>query len=409
MAKISFPKDFLWGAATAAHQVEGNNVNSDWWRWEQAGGGRERSGQACRHYELFEQDFDIAKKLNHNCHRFSLEWSRIQPEEGRFCDEALAHYAAVIRALKSRGIEPLVTLHHFTSPAWFMDKGGWESSKSQGYFIAYVRKVVEALGAGVTWWVTINEPLVYVYYSYARGLWPPGKKSLFAASRVRENMAAGHIKAYRLIHAEYAKKGFAPPKVSIAHNMISFVPCKGTPLNRFAAWFRDSLYNREILHKLSAARSLDYIGINYYTRNLIDARGCTMDEIMAHVCREDHDVLPKNSVGWEVYPQGIYEMLVKLKSFRLPVVILENGFCGPDDRQRWEFIRDHLAQVHRALADGVRVKGYVYWSLLDNFEWEKGFTPRFGLVEVDYATFQRRIRESAMKYAEICRTGELEA
>ena len=409
MTKISFPKDFLWGAATSSHQVEGNNSGSDWWRWEQAGGGREPSGQACRHYELFEQDFDIAKKLNHNCHRFSLEWSRIQPEESRFSDEALAHYAAVIRALKERGIEPIVTLYHFTSPAWFADKGGWESPGSRGYFAAYVAKVVEALGKDVTWWVTINEPLVYVYYSYARGLWPPQKKSLFAVSRVRENMAAAHIKAYRLIHAEYAKKSYGRPKVSIAHNMISFVPCKNTLLNRFAAWFRDSLYNREILHKLSAARALDYIGINYYTRNLIDARGCTMDEIMAYVCREDHDILPKNSVGWEVYPQGIYDMLVKLKAFRLPVVILENGFCGADDRQRWEFIRDHLAQVHRAMADGVKVKGYAYWSLLDNFEWEKGFAPRFGLVDVDFSTFQRRVRESALKYAEVCRTGELEA
>jgi len=181
---IEFPKDFLWGAATSAYQVEGENSNSDWWEWEKRGRGKEPSGQACRHYELYKEDFDLAKSLNHNTHRLSVEWSRIEPQEGVFSDKELAHYQQVLTALRERNLKPLVTLHHFTNPVWFSRIGGWENKRSIDYFLRYTKRVVEALGNQVEYWMTINEPLVYAYHAYILGVWPPEKKSVFAARRV---------------------------------------------------------------------------------------------------------------------------------------------------------------------------------------------------------------------------------
>jgi beta-glucosidase len=402
---IVFPKDFFWGAACAAHQVEGNNSNSDWWAWEKSGGAKVPSGDACRHYQLFKQDFDLAKTLNHNCHRLSIEWSRIQPQENQFSAEGLEHYKEVILALRERSIEPIVTLHHFTSPLWFAELGGWQSRKAVDYFLRYVAKVVETLSEKLNYWVTINEPMVYVYYSYIAGSWPPQERSALKAKKVMDNMVVAHIKAYRHIHAFYKEKKLAAPKVSIAHNMVDFLPCKNILRDRLFAGLRTWSFNHRFLNLLFKRKSLDFIGVNYYTRHLIDTRAWTFEEMVNNVCTNHHDTLPKNSLGWEIYPQGIFDVLSGLKKYRLPVFILENGICTADDNQRWEYIREHLKFVHRAIEAGLPVLGYVYWSLIDNFEWDKGFAPRFGLIEVDYQTYKRTIRGSARKFSEVCKTG----
>ena len=405
---IEFPKNFLWGAATSAHQVEGNNTNSDWWEWEKNGGSAEASREACRHYELYGSDFDLAKSLGHNAHRLSVEWARIEPQEGVFSEKELRHYRDVLSALRERSLEPVVTLHHFTNPIWFSRMGGWENKCSGSYFLRYTQRVVEALGDQVRYWVTINEPLIYVYHSYLLGIWPPQKKSLWKAWQVEGNLAAAHIKAYRLIHDIYQQKNFNPPSVSIAKNVQAFIPCRPTLRNRFAAYLRGRWFNYNFVERLLAAKALDFIGINYYSRNLVEVRSWWPAHLGMDTCKDPSHHLKKNSLGWEIYPRGLYDLLIRFKQYNRPLMITENGICIDDDNIRWEYIRGHLKSVHRAMQEGARVLGYLYWSLLDNYEWDKGFLPRFGLVEVDYNSYGRRPRESARKFAAVCTTGRLE-
>jgi len=404
---VQFPHNFFWGAATSAHQVEGNNINSDWWEWEKRVGLKEPSGQACQHYQLYKEDFDLAKSLNHNAHRLSIEWSRIEPQEGDFSEQELLHYRDVILSLKERNIEPIVTLHHFTNPLWLTQIGGWQNKKAPDYFLRYVEKVVVSLGEQVKFWVTINEPLVYVYQGYILGVWPPQQKSLIKASRVTDNLVAAHIKAYRLIHSIYKKTNRTPPSVSIAHNLQAFIACSPTLRNKIAVYLRDRFYNFRLIDKLIRRDSLDFIGINYYSPFMVETYGWHPNNLFLDACRKEQSQMKKNSMGWYIWPEGLYQLLIKLKCYKLPVFILENGICTPDDTLRMEYIRGHLLNVYRAIQEGVTVLGYIYWSLLDNFEWDKGFAPRFGLIDVDYRNYKRTIRESARKFAEVCKTGVL--
>ncbi len=404
---IRFPNDFLWGAATAAHQVEGNNSLNDWWEWEQKGSVKEASGSACRHYELYQQDFDCARQLHQNAHRFSIEWSRIEPTEGVFSPEALSHYRDVMVALKDRNLEPVVTLSHFTIPAWFAHKGGWRHRNAAYYFQRYVEYVVGALGDRVRFWVTINEPMVYVYHSYVIGAWPPQMKSFGAAYAVTESLIRAHVAAYRRIHAIHAEKGFGKPSVSVATNVQVFEPCIRTFRNALACRIRDYFFNHNFVRRLLGARAVDFIGINYYSHSLVETRGWGIKNFVLDVCPGNHHPLARNSLGWDIYPEGMYTALVGFKRYGLPLFILENGICIDDDEVRWDFIRRHLQGVHRAIGAGVQVLGYIYWSLIDNYEWDKGFSPRFGLIDVDYVTFKRTIRESARRFAQVCATGEL--
>ena len=403
---VEFPHDFLFGAATSAYQVEGNNVNCDWWEWERRTG-KEVSGSACRHYELYRQDFDLAKSLNHTCHRLSLEWSRIEPQEGKFSSDEIEHYRQVISALRERGIEPLVTLHHFTNPLWFSQRGGWRNPSLIHYFLRYVRRMSEELASSVKYWITINEPNVYAYHAYLIGAWPPQGKSYTVTKIVTDNLLIAHRQAYQLIHELYAQKNLAPVLVSIAHNVQSFVPCFPTLKNKVFSLLRSFLYNFGIIEDLCGHKSLDFIGVNYYTRSLVDIEGWSRRALLLTPCGHNHSTLSRNTMGWDIYPEGLFDLLLRLKRYRLPVFILENGTCVDDDAVRWQFIRSHLESLHRAMEAGVTVSGYVYWSLLDNFEWDKGFAPRFGLIEVDYRTYQRTVRESAKKFAEVSRTKRL--
>lgn len=405
---MQFPEDFLWGAATSAHQVEGNNTNNDWWEWEQRRTGAEPSGGACRHYEYYPGDFDLARSLAHTAHRFSLEWSRIEPREGEFDEAALAHYHDVICALRARGIEPVVTLHHFTNPLWFTRRGGWLSAGAPFFFARYAAKAARAFSGDVRYWITINEPNVYAYYAYSVGTWPPHVSSLPAARVVLRNFIRSHLRAYEAIRRIYREGGRAPARVSIAQNIQIFQPCKDSPVNRLAVFVRNRVFNLSFISALARRRALDFIGINYYSRSLVDARGWRMRNLLFDGCRDNCSRLKKNSLGWDIYPEGMYYALKMVSKFGLPVFILENGICADDDGVRWEFIRDHLHQVRRAMSAGVKVMGYIYWSLMDNFEWDKGFVPRFGLIRVDYATMERVVRESARKLAQVCARGRLE-
>lgn len=398
---LKFPENFLWGSSTSAYQVEGGNSNSDWWHWEKNKKNIIPSGAACRHYEFFREDFELAKSLNHNVHRFSVEWSRVQPEPREFSEAELKHYADVIDCLRRLGIEPVVTLHHFTNPIWLSRIGGWENPKAVDYFLSYVEKIASIFLGKVRYWVTVNEPMVYTYYSYIKGDWPPQEKSFVKARKVIDNLTQAHIHSYRLIHAIYKKNNFTSPKVSVAQNMVYFSACKKSLRDNLAVYLRNKLFNFRLIDKLKGKNALDYIGLNYYTRNLIDAGGWAVGDLLIKTCGNNHDNLPKNSLGWEIYPQGLFDLLGDLKKYKLPVFVLENGICTENDNLRWDYIREHLKQIRKAMDKGVEVTGYLYWSLMDNFEWDKGFVPRFGLCEVDYSDFRRSPRESAKKFAKV--------
>jgi len=403
---IKFPQNFLWGAALSAYQSEGNNVNSDWWQWEKEAG-KENSGMASRHYEFYERDFDLAKSLNHNAHRLSIEWSRIEPEEGKFSEQELKHYVDVILALRARNIEPLITLHHFTNPIWFSKSGGWQNRRSAAIFLRYCNFVTRALAKHVRYWVTINEPTIYITHAYVFGVWPPRIKSYIKARMVENNLVSTHIKTYRMIHKIYKELGLAEPSIGIAHYTQVYVPCTQDLKNRVASYLRDKRYNLGFLDKIMRHKTMDFVGINYYTRQSVEVKKWGMGNIAIDVVKNSPNPVKKNSLGWDIYPEGLYEMLLKMGKYRRPIIITENGICTADDNLRWEYIKDHLKNIHLAMEKGVNVAGYLYWSLIDNFEWDKGFGPRFGLIDIDYKTYKRTVRESAIKFGLVCKTGLL--
>ncbi len=423
--EFNFPKDFLWGASTSAHQVEGNNTNNDWWEWEQNGKTKERSGRACDHWNRFHEDFGLAKSLHHNAHRFSLEWSRIEPEEGQFSEEALKHYQEVIQSLKSNGIEPVITLHHFTLPIWLAKKGGWLSDEAPEFSARYVKKVVERIGDGVRYWITLNEPVAYVFKGYFMGRWPPGERSYKKALKALAHLLKGHVLAYNVIHETNREACRPPAQVGIAKHVLIFSPCsKGCWRDKISVWFRNLMFNHLFVNALirgwifypglfqiwlARARTLDFIGLNYYTRDFVHNEGLFLPAITGDVCMLKHprEKVKRNSLFWEIYPHGIYRLVKEFSHYGLPLLLTENGICTAHDEERSQFILDHLSELAAAMKKGAKVIGYLYWSLLDNYEWTEGFAPRFGLIEVDYTTQARRIRDSAKRFSEICKTGNI--
>jgi len=420
-----FPKNFLWGAATSSHQVEGNNIHNDWWQWESLGKLKEPSGLACDHYQAFEKDFDLASQLQHNAHRLSIEWSRIQPKRDEFNQSEIDHYLEVIRALRQRNIEPIVTLHHFTNPRWLEGFGGWINPEIVECFTHYVEKVVMALGQDVTYWITINEPMVFLYHAFILGIWPPGEKSVSKTYKVLKNLILAHAEAYKIIHRIYQEKGWSRPQVSMANNILTFWPCRNSLLDKFAVNLRERVYNQLLLKVLTtgwfivpglvyeyigkAKGTLDFIGLNYYSRHFIRFNIAKPQEFFGQQCSlQHHKVGRVNVMDFEVYPQGLLEVLLRLKRYNLPIIITENGTAEVNDNDRWQFIYEHLKYLSQAIGLGIDVRGYLYWSLLDNFEWHHGFSPRFGLIDVDYKTQARKIRESARKFAQVCRSNTLE-
>jgi beta-glucosidase len=402
-----FPEGFLWGAATSSHQVEGNNRWNDWWVLEQSGALPYRSGDACRHYELFEQDFDLARALGHNAHRFSLEWSRLEPEPGRWDDSAFEHYREVLEALRHRGLEPIVCLHHFTNPAWFARRGGWLAADSADLFVRYVEGVAERLD-GVRYWLTINEPTVYAKNAYVGGLWPPQRKgSWSSAARVLRNMARGHRAAYRALHRRHPGA-----RVGFAHSIPWIEPCDPRrALDRMAARGRDLLLNRSFLTLIGGRGSLDFLGINYYTRTVVRWAPGGLKAVAGTECLDPshgHRGVASD-IGWEVYPPGLGHALASYADVGVPIMVSENGIATTDERLRSRFLRDHLTEVAGAIGRGVPILGYIHWTLMDNYEWSLGTAPRFGLLATDYDTQTRTPRPAALELAEIARANRLPA
>lgn len=401
----NFPKDFFWGASTSSHQVEGNNDNN-WTVFEKenasrlaeeasktsffldkfANEARDRSnyisGAACNHFELFDRDFYLANKMGLNAYRFSIEWSRIEPQRGQFDREAILHYKKMIKVLRTYKIEPFVTLWHWTVPKWFADQGGFEKRRNIKYFLRFVKKVTLELKDDATYFITLNEPEVYSANSYFTGEWPPRKRSFMRFYRVLNNLVLAHIGAYCII-----KKIKNDSMVAIAKNNSFFELAKNTFKNRTLKKIGDKYWNDYFLNKISKYQ--DFIGLNYYFRNRIDNWFFQNKNVKT------------SDLGWDLFPGGIYNVLIDLKKYGKPIVITENGLADEHDKYRQWFINQTVKAIGKALGDDADVRGYLHWSLMDNFEWSKGFWPRFGLIEIDYKTQTRTLRESAKHYSKI--------
>lgn len=414
-ATFHFPADFKWGVAVSAHQVEGANTNNDWWAWEEVPGhikNNHRSGAACNWWTSAEADFDRAAALGVNALRLSVEWSRIEPQQGVFDDGALQRYAQMLQALRARRIEPMVTLHHFTNPLWVAQMGGWENPETVSLFARFARRVVETLGHYCDLWCTINEPNVYVFAGYIEGRFPPGKSDPKAASQAFRNLLAGHAAAYREIHSVQGQA-----QVGIALHMRVFDPAKPeSAVDRQAAAFADRLFNQAVLDALVRGRwtpplgsgsarrlrhTLDWVGLNYYARDRIafDRKQKGLIGGIQRVYSKDAELLD-GDFG-EFYPQGMFRCIQRLARYNLPIYITENGIPDNDDDQRPRYLVTHLHQVWRALQFSYPVMGYYHWTLVDNFEWADGWTLRFGLFELDPRTQLRTARSSASLYASI--------
>lgn len=417
---MNFPPDFLWGTATSSYQVEGNNTNSDWYAWERKDPARILgdigSGLACDWWENAERDLDLAVEMGNNAHRLSLEWSRIEPEPSVFDTESIERYRAILQGCHERGLEPMVTLHHFSNPLWLVEKGDFNSEIVSDYFRRYTAKVVSELGDLVPKWITINEPMTYAVLRYLTNDFPHTKRTGFGAlfEGVR-NMLRCHAAAYHTIKAECPAA-----LVGTANNMQVFeARPSSNALDRWWAGQVRRLYNDSWQDALQSGRyggivgsrridhlagTYDFVGINYYTRFYL-----RFPPPPGFVEREwGPDAVVSDGDYGEVYAYGLYQMMHHAwHRYNAPIYITENGVPDAADRIRPAFLLDHLRQVWHAISFCYPIMGYYHWSLVDNFEWDRGWTQRFGLIAVDPVTQERTWRPSARLYQEICKTYSL--
>jgi len=428
MGSPRFPDSFLWGAATSAHQVEGGNRLNDWWRFEQVPGnvhGGDVSGDACRHYERFDEDFALAAADGHNAHRLSIEWSRIEPARGVWNSTEVAHYHAVFAALKKHGLLPVVTLHHFTNPLWIADRGGWENRETVDHFEAFARFCAKEYGGEVDWWCTVNEPEVFAFRGWSEGIWPPKKRDDGAALTVIAHQLEAHGRAYRAIHAEDrtdADGDGQAARVGFAKHRPQLVPARWwSPLDCIRAFVEHRVFNHAVeqaahtgtidlgipgvrrvkRHLPELKGALDWYGLNYYTRWQVHAIGRE-----AHAAKAG---APQNDLGWEIWAEGLGHAVREAARLGRPVLITEHGVADAADRWRPKLIEDSLAALANEIARGVPVLGYLHWSLLDNFEWSDGYRGRFGLYAIDFAdpALTRRRTRSAEVLAGFARARDL--
>lgn len=404
-----FPDGFLWGASTAAHQVEGGTHNQ-WSEWELANAGRlaatfeERlgwlpnlaevtplgtdpanyvSGRGVEHYERYKTDFDLLQELHMNALRFSIEWSRFEPEEGRWDEEAIAHYRQYIAELKERNIEPVLTLWHWTMPVWFVRKGGFAQRRNIAYFLRFARKVLELYGDDLHYIITLNEPNVYTAFSYSLGEWPPQGKNPLRALAVYRNLISAHRQVYR-----ESKHAYPHVHIGIAMAMSNEVPRNPRSIvDTLSARTASYFWNYWFIDRIR--REQDFIGINYYMTNYRNGFG------------RYHKRLPKNDMGWSMEPKMLENVLVETwRRYGTPLMVTENGVADARDTHRQWWLEETIAAMERAIAQGVKLRGYLHWSLLDNFEWAYGWWPKFGLVSVDRSTMRRTVRPSAHWFAD---------
>ncbi len=387
----AFPSSFEWGTATAAHQIEGQNWNNDWWEWEHRPGSgvAEPSGDACDSWDRWREDVALVRELGLNTYRFSIEWSRIEPEEGEWSHAAIDHYRRIGEALREDGIQPVVTFHHFTSPRWFAARGGWTVPDAPDVFARFCERAARELAPVLGRVCTINEPGVVAIMGCLMGVFPPGVSDEDAHRRATTTLCAAHRKAVDAIRA-------AAPGVpaGLTVSMTDYQPLEGgeTKLDEIRALLEDVF--------LDATGGDDFVGVQSYSRARIGPDGWVGPE-------PGVPVLP---LGYEYYPQALAATIRRAWEYTeraVPVLVTENGIGTDDDAQRIDYLKVALAGVADCLDEGIDVRGYTYWSLLDNFEWTFGYGPKFGLVEVDRTTFARRSKPSAKFFADVVRRNAL--
>ncbi len=406
--KNQFPKNFLWGASTASHQVEGGTHNqwSVWelqvaqekaksaqtelgWlsNWEDIKAQAEDpnnyiSGKGVEHYKRYKEDFGLVKELNLNSFRFGIEWARIQPKEGEWDKSEVEHYKTYIKELKKQGIEPMLNLWHWTVPVWFAEKGGFEKKDNLKYWDDFIKKIAEEFAPMVRNIITLNEPNVYASHSYVMGWWPPNQKSWISASFVIWHLVLAHRRAYKILKRKKPSLniGIAQQLANIQakrpHNFIDQTMTK---------WMR-YFWNWWFYHRIRNYQ--DFVGFNYYFTDYY------------RTIHRDNPEVPTNDLGWYMEPEGLYPLLLRTWTrYRKPIIVTENGVADVHDQYRQWWIEETIVAMEKALSEGVKLVGYYHWSLLDNFEWAYGWWPKFGLVEVDRKTMKRTIRPSAKWFA----------
>lgn len=398
----TFPADFLWGSATAAHQVEGGNHNNDWWDWEHTAGSTavESSGDGIDHFHRYDEDFALLASLGQNAHRISLEWSRIEPAEGEFSQVALDHYRRVLESLARHGLTGFVTMYHFTLPRWFAARGGWLAPDALDLFGRFVERVGQSLGDLIPFACTVNEPQIIPLAAYATGQFPPGRTDLGEAAQVNTTLIAAHRTATAALRA-----GAGAPRIGTCLQLPPVEPLRPDDEGDvgLAELVRTAMVDEHIDDLRAGGDVGDWVGLQYYTRVQIDSSAA---DLVAPARPGAETTL----MGWEVYPEGFGQMLRRVADAGLPVYVTENGIATADDDQRVRYLASHLAELASARADGVDVRGYLYWSAFDNFEWAHGYAPTFGLVGIDRADGLRRVpRRSAEVYGDLARTGDLQA
>jgi len=425
VSAANLPRDFRFGVSTAAHQVEGNNSNSDWWQWEEIPGkikNGQRSGIATDSWGHQDEDISNMKSLGVSVYRYSIEWAKVEPKEGVFDEKVLAQYSDQVDRLLRAGIEPMITLQHFTLPLWVKDHGGWDWDGIAGAFETYLTKVIPVFGKRVKYWITINEPMSMIAGGYMSDVFPPGVNNLSSIGTPMINMLRAHGRAYHRIHEILEKQNFTP-MVGLAHNLIVLDPLHSYNLLEHYVTRRFSqIYNWAIPDALTtgefkiffpfminakadipeAKNTQDFFGLNYYTRYRVKVNLFSKDKFEKVVTPG----APVNDLGWEIYPEGIARLLNQIQERfpQMPIWITENGIADADDHLRTKYIKEHLDQIADRIEAGVPVKGYCQWTLNDNFEWAEGFTAHFGFYSLDPKTLNRVPRQSAADFSEITRS-----
>jgi len=410
------PQGFLWGAATSAHQIEGGNVHNDWARFEAVEGNirdGKPSGAAADHWNRDAEDVNLLRDIGANAYRFSIEWSRVEPVDGQWDEIAWAHYGDEIALLREAGIEPMVTLLHFTIPDWLAARGGLTAGDFADRFGRFAAEAARRFGGAVDQWCTVNEPNVQMYQGYVQGVWPPGVRDTGQASLAFAGLIRGHAAASAAI-----READADARIGAAVNLIVFDPSRRWWLLDWVAareadkgfnWaFYDSIVSGRISFHLAGfpeideplenlAGSADFFGINYYRRNLV--RFTPSAPGLVTLLQGPG---PLSDSGVEIYPEGLLRLIRRVWTrYGLPIIVTENGVSDASGRLRPDYLRGHAHAVASAIDEGIPVDGYFHWSLLDNFEWAEGYGHRFGLYTVDFTTLERQKGSGAEEFARL--------
>ncbi len=406
---------FMWGVSTSAFQIEGD-IENDIINWErlgrfQNGNGSPKYGRCTEHWQRWQQDFQLLKELNVNSYRFSVEWARIEPTRGKFDQSALDQYSRMVDRLLELEITPMLTLHHFTHPEWFHRESPWHSDASVTAFAAFAEEVVRRLGDRVSKYITINEPMVWLLAGYLDAKFPPGEKNVRHLADALHNMLLGHAQAYDLI-----KSVNPSAQVGIANNFIVFKSAqKWNPLDKKIKRLIHSFYNMCIVdafrdnivrikfplvfnyeRPIALDDKIDFWGVNYYYR--MHVRFKLSFKYPFELFFRDRSGSGFTDLGWEIYARGLAKVLEWLRHTGKPIYVTENGIATQDDDKRLAYMKQHLAILDDSVRGNPQVRGYYYWSLMDNYEWLVGYDARFGLYEVDFSNDLKRTLRPSGKY-----------